>query len=198
MIQKALAGIENALLDLKARALGVAVHKLFGGPTHESVPAYWSHCGTTRARAWEVTGTPKLALPRRRGRARPRGRGPRLRGVQDEHRRPRRGAAGAHARLRRRRRGGARRPVADIVSSGCSRRSRRGRRAAPGRWSDLNFNLEPEGVIRVRPRARAVRPSVARGRPVRPRRPRARPPQPADAGVLRREPLHRARLPAVP
>ena len=21
---------------------------------------YWSHCGTTRARAWEVTGTPKL------------------------------------------------------------------------------------------------------------------------------------------
>jgi L-alanine-DL-glutamate epimerase-like enolase superfamily enzyme len=61
IVQKALAGIENALLDLKAKALGVAVHELFGGPTVEDVPVYWSHCGTTRARAWEVTGTPKLA-----------------------------------------------------------------------------------------------------------------------------------------
>jgi galactonate dehydratase len=60
VIAKALAGIENALLDLKARALGVAVHELFGGPTRETIPLYWSHCGTTRARAWEVTGTPKL------------------------------------------------------------------------------------------------------------------------------------------
>ena len=61
LIAKALAGIENALLDLKARALGVAVHELFSGPTRESVPLYWSHCGTTRARAFEVTRTPKLA-----------------------------------------------------------------------------------------------------------------------------------------
>lgn len=60
VVQKALAGIENALLDLKGKALGVAVHELFGGPTREAVPAYWSHCGTTRARAWEVTQTPKL------------------------------------------------------------------------------------------------------------------------------------------
>jgi L-alanine-DL-glutamate epimerase-like enolase superfamily enzyme len=61
VIAKAIAGVENALLDLKARALGVAVHELFGGPTRETIPAYWSHCGTTRARAWEVAGTPKLA-----------------------------------------------------------------------------------------------------------------------------------------
>ncbi len=61
VIQKAIGGIENALLDLKARALGVGVHELFGGPTRETVPVYWSHCGTTRARAWEVTGTSKLA-----------------------------------------------------------------------------------------------------------------------------------------
>jgi L-alanine-DL-glutamate epimerase-like enolase superfamily enzyme len=61
VVQKALAAIENALLDLKARALGIAVHELFGGPTRDRVPAYWSHCGTTRARAWEVTGTAKLA-----------------------------------------------------------------------------------------------------------------------------------------
>jgi galactonate dehydratase len=61
VIAKALAGIENALLDVKGKALGVPVHDLFGGPLRTSVPAYWSHCGTTRARAWEVTGTPKLA-----------------------------------------------------------------------------------------------------------------------------------------
>ena len=61
MIQKALAGIENALLDLKAKALGIPVHALFGGPTRDSIQSYWSHCGTTRARAFGVTGTPKLA-----------------------------------------------------------------------------------------------------------------------------------------
>ena len=61
VIQKALAGIENVLLDLKAKALGVPVHELFGGPTRDTVPLYWSHCGTTRARAWEATGTSKLA-----------------------------------------------------------------------------------------------------------------------------------------
>ena len=59
-MQKAIGGIENALLDLKGKALGVSVAELFGGPTRETVPLYWSHCGTTRARAWEVTGTPKL------------------------------------------------------------------------------------------------------------------------------------------
>jgi galactonate dehydratase len=61
VIQKAIGGIENALLDLKGKALGVPVYELFGGPTRASVRVYWSHCGTTRARAWEVTQTPKLA-----------------------------------------------------------------------------------------------------------------------------------------
>jgi galactonate dehydratase len=61
VIQKAIGGIENALLDLKAKALGVPVYELFGGPTRDTVDVYWSHCGTTRARAWQVAGTPKLA-----------------------------------------------------------------------------------------------------------------------------------------
>jgi galactonate dehydratase len=61
VIAKAIGGIENALLDVKAKALGVPVYELFGGPTRETIPLYWSHCGTTRARAWEVTKTPKLA-----------------------------------------------------------------------------------------------------------------------------------------
>jgi L-alanine-DL-glutamate epimerase-like enolase superfamily enzyme len=60
IVAKALAAVENALLDVKAKALGVPVYELFGGPTRQSVPVYWSHCGTTRARAWRATGTPKL------------------------------------------------------------------------------------------------------------------------------------------
>jgi galactonate dehydratase len=58
---KAIAGIELALWDIKAKALGVPVYELFGGPTRDDVDVYWSHCGTTRARAWQVTNTPKLA-----------------------------------------------------------------------------------------------------------------------------------------
>jgi galactonate dehydratase len=61
VIQKAIGGIENALLDLKAKALGVPVYELFGGPTRDEVDVYWSHCGTTRARAWKATRTNKLA-----------------------------------------------------------------------------------------------------------------------------------------
>ena len=48
MIAKAIAGIENALLDVKAKALGIPVYELFGGPTRDSIPVYWSHCGTTQ------------------------------------------------------------------------------------------------------------------------------------------------------
>lgn len=61
IIQKAIAGVENALLDIAGKALGVPVYNLFGGPLRDSVPVYWSHCGTTRARAWTVTNTQKLA-----------------------------------------------------------------------------------------------------------------------------------------
>ena len=57
---KAMAGIECALLDVKAKALGVSVVELFGGPTRDSVHLYWSHCGTYRARHPEVLGTPLL------------------------------------------------------------------------------------------------------------------------------------------
>jgi galactonate dehydratase len=60
IVTKAIGGIENALLDLAGQAYGVSVAELLGGPTRSRIPLYWSHCGTTRARAWEVTGTAKL------------------------------------------------------------------------------------------------------------------------------------------
>jgi galactonate dehydratase len=57
---KAIAGIELALWDIKAKALGVPVYELFGGPMRDSVRLYWSHCGTTRARHAEQLGLPPL------------------------------------------------------------------------------------------------------------------------------------------
>ena len=50
MNAQAMAAIENALLDVKARALGIPVYELFGGPVRERIRLYWSHCGTYRVR----------------------------------------------------------------------------------------------------------------------------------------------------
>jgi len=47
---QAVAAIENACLDIHAKALGVPVHALFGGPFREKVPVYWTHCGSYRVR----------------------------------------------------------------------------------------------------------------------------------------------------
>lgn len=60
VIQKAIGGIENALLDIKAKALGVPVYELFGGPLRDRVRVYWSHCGTTRVRSGKMIGTPPI------------------------------------------------------------------------------------------------------------------------------------------
>jgi L-alanine-DL-glutamate epimerase-like enolase superfamily enzyme len=65
MNQQAIAAIENACLDVKAKALGVPVCALFGGPYRERLQLYWSHCGTFRVRNHEfferVIGTPHRA-----------------------------------------------------------------------------------------------------------------------------------------
>jgi L-alanine-DL-glutamate epimerase-like enolase superfamily enzyme len=57
---KAIAGIELALWDLKAKALGVPVYELFGGPLRDRQRVYWSHCGTSRARSHALLGVPPL------------------------------------------------------------------------------------------------------------------------------------------
>jgi L-alanine-DL-glutamate epimerase-like enolase superfamily enzyme len=57
---KAIAGVEGALLDIKARALGISVTELMGGPTRERVRLYWSHCGTTRVRHHDMVGKPPI------------------------------------------------------------------------------------------------------------------------------------------
>lgn len=46
----AIGAIENACLDISAKALGVPVHAMLGGAMRERMSVYWSHCGMYRAR----------------------------------------------------------------------------------------------------------------------------------------------------
>src|SRR5258708_21279972 len=56
MNQQAIAALENALIDIKAKALGVPVYALFGGPVRERLPLYWSHCGSYRLNHAQIMG----------------------------------------------------------------------------------------------------------------------------------------------
>jgi galactonate dehydratase len=60
LIQQAIAALENALVDVKAKALGVPVYELLGGPVRERLRLYWSHCGTYRLHHADVMGVPPL------------------------------------------------------------------------------------------------------------------------------------------
>lgn len=58
--QMAIAGIELALWDLAAKAVGVPVYRLMGGPHRETQRVYWSHCGTYRVENWKLFGVKPL------------------------------------------------------------------------------------------------------------------------------------------
>jgi galactonate dehydratase len=60
MNQQAIAAIENALIDIKAKSLGIPVYALFGGPVRERLPLYWSHCGSYRLNHAAVMGVPPV------------------------------------------------------------------------------------------------------------------------------------------
>jgi L-alanine-DL-glutamate epimerase-like enolase superfamily enzyme len=48
IVALAMAAIENALLDAKAKGLGVPVYELLGGKVRDRIRVYWSHCATWR------------------------------------------------------------------------------------------------------------------------------------------------------
>ena len=48
VVAEGLGAIENALLDAKAKALGVPCHALLGGKVRDRIRVYWSHCATWR------------------------------------------------------------------------------------------------------------------------------------------------------
>ncbi len=62
VIGQALGAIENALLDAKAKALGVPCYELLGGRVRDRVRVYWSHCGTWRVVYPEHFGNPVTDL----------------------------------------------------------------------------------------------------------------------------------------
>ena len=192
--QKAIGGDrERAARPEGQGARRVRSRELFGGPTRETIPLYWSHCGTTRARAWEVTGTPKLdsydavaALGREvveRG----------YRAFKTNIVVPGDEPRGADARLRPRRRHRPQ-PDARAARDASTRLLEAFREGTGGKAQpivDLNFNLDDRGDRPRRPRARAVRPRSG-SRSTRSTRPRWRScaPSLADPALLGREPLH--------
>jgi len=48
IVALAMGAIENALLDAKAKHLGVPVYSLLGGKVRDRIRVYWSHCATWR------------------------------------------------------------------------------------------------------------------------------------------------------
>jgi galactonate dehydratase len=48
VVALALGAIENALLDAKAKSLGVPCYQLMGGKIRDRIRVYWSHCATWR------------------------------------------------------------------------------------------------------------------------------------------------------
>jgi galactonate dehydratase len=60
LAQQAIAALENALVDVKARALGVPVAELLNGPVRERLRLYWSHCGSYRLDHAATMGTRPL------------------------------------------------------------------------------------------------------------------------------------------
>lgn len=50
VIGQALGAIENALLDVKAKTLGVPCYELLGGKLRDRLRVYWSHCVAWRTR----------------------------------------------------------------------------------------------------------------------------------------------------
>ena len=152
---QAIAAIENALVDLKAKALGIPVYEMLGGPIRDRLQLYWSHCGTWRIATRPDQGVDRVrpdALAGRRGEAgaevAERGfKGLktnifRFDGPRPEH---------AHARLQR--------PgwpelnisadlVDGLVATGW-RRSATGAGPDVGLHLDPNFNFKTEGYIKV-------------------------------------------------
>jgi galactonate dehydratase len=48
VVGQAMGAIENALLDAKAKSLGVPCYELLGGKVRDRIRVYWSHCATWR------------------------------------------------------------------------------------------------------------------------------------------------------
>lgn len=53
---RAIGPLENALVDIKAKALGIPVHEMLGGALRDPIRLYWSHCGSYHVTNHELLG----------------------------------------------------------------------------------------------------------------------------------------------
>lgn len=53
---RAIGPMENALVDIKAKALGISVHEMLGGALRDPIRMYWSHCGSYHVTYSQVLG----------------------------------------------------------------------------------------------------------------------------------------------
>ena len=201
MVQQAIAAVENALLDIKGRALGVRVCDLLGGAVRERLELYWSHCGTYRfgAPAVHIDRPPietldDLATARRRDSR------PWLPGAEDQHL-PlrRRRAAPAHAGLHRESglAGAEREPARHRRPAAPARGAARGCRAERRNPSRPQLQLQDRRLPPGHPSPRRPRSRVVRDRPLRPGRARAHPRQRAYPHRVVRVAVRHPRFPAV-
>ena len=58
VLPRAIGAIENAVLDAKAKHLGIPCYELLGGKVRDEIRVYWSHCGTWRISRPDVYRTP--------------------------------------------------------------------------------------------------------------------------------------------
>ena len=61
IIHKAIAGIENALWDIAGKSMNCSVNTLLGGGLRDKINLYWSHCGTSRVRAYDLIKKPRIS-----------------------------------------------------------------------------------------------------------------------------------------
>ena len=71
--------IENALIDIKAKSLGVPVYDMLGGAIRDPIRLYWSHCGSYHV---TIFGRHRQTGPPSEGRGLPRAE------MQPDHVRP--------------------------------------------------------------------------------------------------------------
>ena len=62
VVALALGALENALLDAKAKALGVPCYELLGGKVRDRIRVYWSHCATWRINHAQYADKPIRSL----------------------------------------------------------------------------------------------------------------------------------------
>ena len=150
--RRRIGAIENALLDAKAKALGVPCYELLGGKVRDRIRVYWSHCAT-----WRINHPTyyKPAITDLDG-VKAIGREVREKGftaLQDQHLHLR-----GRARTRRAgARASARRSIPSSTSTGTccatcactSRRMRDGAGPDVDLLLDLNFNAKTEGYLKI-------------------------------------------------